>query len=387
MNEQSERFTITNVRAVLPERVLDDATVVVEDGRIAAVDDGRSPATPDRRDGAGAFLFPGLVDTHSDGVEREIWPRPVARFPVDFALRVFEGRLQAAGVTTVFHGVGFQEKVAYQRTVAQAVELCAVIAERRQAEDVPCDHRVLHRLEARDDHGWQECVEQLCEAACGPLPLLSFEDHSPGQGQYRDLEQFRRAVGSGDVTGDDLDRLVDDRLADADRRRSVRLAHIEVVTRLAADGRARLLAHDLEDAEQVEEAAGWGAAIAEFPLSEGAAAEARRQAMPVVLGAPNVLRGGSHSGNVSAEELVAKRLCTSLASDYQPATLLAAVFALVDRRTCSLAAAASLVTSGAATVAGLDDRGTIAIGQRADLALVRRDGPWPRVCTTWRAAP
>jgi alpha-D-ribose 1-methylphosphonate 5-triphosphate diphosphatase len=382
----SESFSVANVRAVLADRIVDDATVVVEEGIISAIDSGRSATTPVAHDGAGAFLLPGLIDTHSDGVEREIWPRPAAPFPIDFALRVFEGRLHAAGVTTVFHGVGFQEKPSYQRTIAQAVELCEEIGKRRATADVPCDHRVLHRLEAREDHGWEECFAQLPDQFDRePLPLLSFEDHSPGQGQFRDLEKFKRSGGFGGVTGPELDRLVASYVAESEARTGLRDVHIGDITRLAGDGRVRLLAHDLEDADQVAEAAGWGASVAEFPLTEDAATEARRRGLSVVLGAPNVLRGGSHSGNIAAEELVAKGLCTSLASDYQPATLLAAAFGLAGRGTCSLSSAVALVTSGAAAVAGLDDRGSLRVGARADLALVTLDGAWPRVRHVWRA--
>jgi alpha-D-ribose 1-methylphosphonate 5-triphosphate diphosphatase len=381
-----DSFSITNVRAVLADRLLDDATVVVEEGLIAGVADGRTAATPVSYDGSGAFLLPGVIDTHSDGVEREIWPRPAAPFPVDFALRVFEGRLQAAGVTTVFHGVGFQEKQSYQRTVAQAVELCEEVGKRRATAEVPCDHRILYRLEAREEHGWEECFAQLPDQFEGePLPLVSFEDHSPGQGQFRDLEKLKRAGGFGGATGEELDRLVDSAVAESAARSGLRDTHIGDVSRLAGDGRVRLLAHDLEDAEQVAAAADWGAAVAEFPLTGDAAAEARRRELPVVLGAPNVLRGGSHSGNVSAEELIATGLCTSLASDYQPATLLAAVFALAERGSCSLPDAVALVTGGAATVAGLQDRGSLRVGARADLALVALDGAWPTVRHVWRA--
>jgi alpha-D-ribose 1-methylphosphonate 5-triphosphate diphosphatase len=126
--------------------------------------------------------------------------------------------------------------------------------------------------------------------------------------------------------------------------------------------------------------------VAEFPLSVEAAAEARRRGMPVVMGAPNVLRGGSHSGNVAAAELVAQGLCDVLASDYLPSTLLAAVFTLVADGISTLPAAMRLVTSGPADLAGLDDRGRLEPGCRADLALVALDGRWPRVTGAWRAA-
>lgn len=131
----------------------------------------------------------------------------------------------------------------------------------------------------------------------------------------------------------------------------------------------------------------WGAAVAEFPLTVGAARTARELGMPVVMGAPNVLRGGSHSGNVDAEELIRLGLCTSLASDYLPSSLLAAVFLLVERGATTLSRAVGLVTSGPADVPGLDDRGRIEVGTRADLALVELDGRWPRAYRVMRGTP
>ena len=382
----SGTHAIAHVRAVLPDRVLDDATVVVDHGRIAEISSsGAAPA--DALDGRGAFLIPGVVCTHSDGVEREIWPRPNTRFPIDFALRSFEGRLRTAGVTTVFHGIGFDHKPSYDRTIEQAIELGQVIRDRRHGGGAPAAHLVLHRMEARSDRGWAELREALPDSeGLGHLPLLSFEDHSPGQGQYRDVEKYKRAFDTSKLPeGETVESLVAAKLAEAEAKAGLRELNLTAVKALALDGRVRLLAHDLEDAEQVREATTWGAAVAEFPLTREAAAEALALGLAVVMGAPNVLRGGSHSGNVAAAELVAAGLCTSLASDYQPSTMLAAAFKLAAEGVCSLPAAIALITSGPAIVAGLDDRGRLEPGLRADLALVTVDGAWPRVHSTWRA--
>ena len=207
---REEEFSITDVRAVLADRIVDDATVVVEDGVISAVGSGSPATTRTVHDGAGAFLLPGLsTRTATASSERSGRDRR-RRSPSTSPSGSFEGRLRAAGVTTVFHGVGFHEKPSYHRTIDQAVELCEEIGKRRASADVPCDHRVLHRLEAREDRGWEELLRPTSRSVrwAQPLPLLSFEDHSPGQGQFRDLEKFKRSGGFDGATGAELDRLV-----------------------------------------------------------------------------------------------------------------------------------------------------------------------------------
>ncbi|CAN5876369.1 hypothetical protein BH23ACT2_BH23ACT2_13520 [soil metagenome] len=314
-------FAIAHVRAVHDDRIVDDATVTVTDGRIAEIAPG-GPPPAGAVDGHGAFLIPGVICT------------------------------------------------------------------RRRDGDAPVAHLVLHRMEARSDRGWAELGAALpASEGLGHLPLLSFEDHSPGQGQFRDVAQYKAAFNESTLPeGRTVDEVVAERLAEAEARAGLRQQNLLAVKALAQQGRVRLLAHDLEDGEQVRGAATWGTSVAEFPLSRDAAEEARRCGLQVAMGAPNVLRGGSHSGNVSAAELVGADLCDALASDYQPSTMLAAAFGLAADGICSFPRAIALVTSGPAAAAGLDDRGRLAPGLRADLALVTLDGAWPRVHHTWRAA-
>jgi alpha-D-ribose 1-methylphosphonate 5-triphosphate diphosphatase len=381
----SGAWAVVNARVVAGLELIDDAMVVVEDGRIVDVGHRRA-APPVRIDANGAFCLPGLVDSHSDGLEKEIRPRPTAVFEIGFALRAFEARLRGVGVTTVFHGIGYQEKSSYDRTIAQAIALHDAIDE-RQGEESPVDHRVLYRLEARTEGDLEPFLADLARRDHGGVaPLVSFEDHSPGQGQYRDVEQFRRAISEERIpAGMDVDAYVEMRLAETAELAPLRERKLAELVGLAGSGAVRLLAHDCEDASQVDDAHGWGAAIAEFPLTVEAARAARSHGMDVVMGAPNVLRGGSHSGNVAAAELVSMDLCTGLASDYQPATLMAAVFRLASESMCSLPRAVALVTDGPASLAGLADRGRIEAGRRADLVLVQSHGRWPQVIASWRS--
>jgi alpha-D-ribose 1-methylphosphonate 5-triphosphate diphosphatase len=370
---------LTNVRAVLPSRVADQATVAIEDGRIVGVEDDRSYAGG--IDGRAAFCMPGLIDTHSDAIEREITPRPNVDLDESFALRSLEGRVLAAGITTVCHGIGFEDLPSHGRTVGLARRLVEVIGHRRECDGVPVDHRILYRVPARSANGVEAAVEQLgIGQAPGEMPILSFEDHTPGQGQFRNLDRFKQYLSRVPIpTGEDVDSYVARRMAESEALLPQRDRNLARVTDLAAAGTARVLVHDCEEAEDMEIAHRWGAAVAEFPLTVGAARAARDHGMPVVMGAPNVLRGGSHSGNVDAEELVGLDLCTSLASDYLPSSLLAAVFLLVERGVTTLSRAVQLVSSGPAEVLGLSDRGRIEVGARADLTVVGLDGRWPRV--------
>lgn len=379
----SARLALRHVRAVLPDRIVEDATVVCEDGLVVAVEE-RGAAPAGAIDGRGLLCLPGLVDVHTDGLEKEIHPRPTVAFPLDFALRAFEGRLRHAGVTTAFHGVAFEDDQRYQRTLDQARDLHRALRERACSGGAPVDHRILHRLEARSPEGLDAMSPHLAELD-GPA-LLSFEDHTPGQGQYRDPRALVAALRPEQLPpGRSAEQHVADLMAQGEQRADVRDRNLERITALARSGRIRLVAHDCEDAADVHAAHERGAAVAEFPLTVDAARAARTLGMPTVMGAPNVLRGGSHSGNVAAGELVRAGLCSALASDYHPATLLGAVFALAHGG-MALPAAVALVTEGPARVGALDDRGRLLPGLRADLALVDHDGRWPHVAATWRAA-
>lgn len=383
------RLVIGDVRAVVGDRIVEGAAVHCEAGRIVDVDPaGR--ATPDTVAGHGLLCLPGLVDIHSDGFEREREPRRSVDFPADFALRSFEGRVRASGITTVFHGVAFQESSF--RSLTTANELTGTIGARRIDPSALVDHQILFRLDARTRSAADALVPRLDEYVGvidgGPRrpPLVSYEDHTPGQGQYRDVDQFKKAIDPASVPdGLDVDTYVEHLIVESEARRVDRDRNRAALTELAAIGRIRLLAHDCEDLDAVRTARDAGADVAEFPLSVSAAREARAAGMDVVMGAPNALRGRSHNANVSAEELVALGLCDALASDYLPFSMLGAAFRLAGDRVCSLPDAIGLVTAGPARVSGLTDRGRLEPGALADLVLVDDRHRWPQVHGVARA--
>ena len=370
-------LVIANVTAIVDDELVPGAVVTVADGVIQSVTSGLSP--DGALDGAGAYCAPGIVDTHSDGLERELRPRPGVLLPMEFAIHSFEGRVSGAGVTTVFHGVGFENGAKYDRSVEQAHAMTDALAERARSPMALVDHRVLHRLDVRDADGF-DALRSAVASSSDVTPLVSYEDHTPGQGQYADRQAMERYVaGTRNLSAAEAATYIDEVIVERDAQRGHRDAAMPWLAEHGRDGSIRLMCHDPAGADDIDEAVRCGAVIAEFPTTVAAAAAARERGLRIVCGAPNALRGVSHSGNVSARELISLGLCDSLASDYLPSTLLGAVGRLVADRVCTLAEAMALITSGPAATVGLDDRGRLAPGYRGDLVLFDLEGALPTV--------
>lgn len=372
-----KNFSITNVYAVLPHRVVENATVVIEDGIISSVLENGTPLG-DVVDGRNAMCIPGVIDTHSDGLEMEPRPRPNVRLPLDFSLCSFEAKVQAAGITTLFHGIGYENEG--NRTIEYANALVDEIEKYVESSLAHISHHVLYRLDARDNDGFEALKTRFEQSLPAGGPLVSFEDHTPGQGQYRDRSYFEKWVmDSRNLSEQEARKHVDAIIEERDAMLHNRERALPWLTSLAHNGSIRLMAHDPATEDDVVEAATWSASIAEFPTTIEAARKAREIGMRIVCGAPNVLRGGSHSGNVSASELISLGLCDGLSSDYLPFSMLGAVGTLVRDKVCSLVDAVGLVTSGPATTVGLTHRGRLEVGMKADLTLCTLNGSIPRV--------
>ncbi|NNG19823.1 alpha-D-ribose 1-methylphosphonate 5-triphosphate diphosphatase [Naumannella sp. ID2617S] len=376
-------FTLSHVRVVLADRVVDDGTIVVRDGLIAEILE--RPSRCDL-DGQGLLVMPGLIDIHSDALEKERAPRPTAVLPWDFTLTSFEQKLAALGITTMFHGAGFQHKHArgVRREPTMALDLCReVVAHRRHA----VDHRILHRLDVLSEPGADALRTWLAERPDnGVPPLVSHEDHTPGQGQYVDPQHLvNYIVGVDGSTTEEAWRRVEEMRQEGTDFAHIRQENLTWLGELASSGQIRLMGHDPDTPEAIDELVERGAVVAEFPTTMDAARRARERGLLIAAGAPNVLRGRSHAGNVSAGELARAGCLDAVASDYLPSGMLGAVSVLAPE--LGLPRAVGLVTSGPARVAGLADRGVLAEGERADLVLVDDHcGPWLRVATMLGAA-
>lgn len=371
-------FRITNARVVLPDAVVDGG-VVVEDGIISQIGPPAGAAGP-AVDLEGDYLLPGLVELHTDNMEKHVQPRPGADIDVWPALLGHDLELVGCGITTAFNATSVGDTVPGGFRNRIVVPLLEAVRDAGALGLLRCDHRVHLRCEVSDP----DCA-MLFQAATAVAPpeLLSLTDHTPGQRQWSDLDRFRAHYGSRlRLSAAELDDLVQRRVANQRRHASAHAAHI-----LASDAaRAAILAsHDDTTDDHVLKAVGAGVAISEFPTTQTAAALAARHGLAVVMGAPNFVRGGSHSGNACARTLVSRGLVSILSSDYAPASLLQAAFKAEDLGLLSLPAAVRLVASAPAEAARLDDRGSVRVGLRADLLRVRRTAHGPAVLAVWTA--
>lgn len=369
-------FVLGHVRAVLPGRVVDDARIVVRDGLIAEVS-AHPPGAAADLDGQGLSCLPGLVDVHSDALSRECRPRPGASLPAGFAVRSVEQRLTAAGITSAFHGIAFQDRSAVGLPIGSPDEdeMYDALAEHTSHG---VEHGVLHRLDIRCPGGVERLRTRLASLSAGVVPVVSHEDHTPGQGQYADPATMCRWLveAEGMSTAEAADHVAVLQ-STRDTQLELREATLLWLAELAKEGRIRLFGHDPESVTDIERLAASGGVVAEFPTTRVAAAAARELGLLVVAGAVNTLRGQSHAGNVSARELVAEGLVDAMTSDYLPTALLPAATELVRAGLVDLPTAVRLITAGPATAAGLTDRGALTEGLRAHLLLADLTPRWP----------
>jgi alpha-D-ribose 1-methylphosphonate 5-triphosphate diphosphatase len=371
-------LVLTDARVVTPDAVV-HGTVVVRDGTVAGVSAGPSRAAG-ALDLEGDLLIPGLVEIHTDNLERHMQPRPGVYWPSPRAAALaHDAQVAAAGITTVLDAIAvgeYGDGGERRRMLVDAVEAVGTA----QAEGLfRADHRLHLRCEV-SDAGVIGLFERMADHPL--VRLVSLMDHTPGQRQWADLSTYRRF----------MTKLKSWSQAEFDEHLRERL---RVHAAYAAPNRARVLemsrqrgfvvaSHDDTVAEHVDEAAADGLTVSEFPTTLAAAERARLKGLSIVMGAPNVVRGGSHSGNVSALDLAEVGLLDGLSSDYVPASLLHAAFVLHGRAGIALPDAVATVTRRPAAMVGLDDRGAIVPGLRADLVRVRVVDDLPVVRAVWR---
>lgn len=374
MNNES---VFTNARVVLRDQVV-SGSVQVSGSRIADVNESRSMVA-DAHDLSGDFLVPGLVELHTDHFETHLVPRPGVVWPSALsALMSHDAQLSGAGITTVFDSVCVGDTVKGSNRRELLDKSVSAIESGRRHNVLKVDHRLHLRCEISDPKAAEMATAHLDNPL---LKLVSVMDHTPGQRQWIDLEKFRQYHSKRNWTNEEFDDVVSYR---QDLHRKYSSANRRQVVEECSKKNIPMASHDDTTPEHVAEAISEGIAISEFPTTLDAAREARRQGMQVVMGAPNVVRGGSHSGNVSALELAREGLLDILSSDYLPMSLICGAFALADKAEMPLNEAVAMVTDNPAKAVGLDDRGTIAPDMMADLVRVRLVDGLPVVLGVWR---
>lgn len=368
---------VTNARLVLADRILDGA-MSVQHGLIQDIGEGPS-SIADAVDFEGDFLIPGFVELHTDNLEKHLQPRPGVMWPSSAASVVaHDVQIAGAGITTVFDAVAVGEYSAASARRQMITTTVETVANPRVREVLRSEHLLHLRCELADP----AVVDIYKPIADNPyVKLVSLMDHTPGQRQWADLARWRQFNRDKKWTDLEFDQMVADRIA----AQSQYVSHYRTaVIDLARQHGTVLASHDDTTPEHVDEAMSDGISISEFPTSIDAAAHAHRRGMKVVMGAPNVVRGGSHSGNVSAIDLVQRDLLDGLSSDYVPSSLMQSVFLLNQSAGIDLAKAVSFVSANPARMVGLDDRGVIEIGKRADFSRVRLIDGVPVILSVWR---
>ncbi|PYE90007.1 alpha-D-ribose 1-methylphosphonate 5-triphosphate diphosphatase [Phyllobacterium leguminum] len=369
-------FILKNARIILENEVL-AGSLQVRDGKIADISWGNTVAGEDME---GDFLTPGLIELHTDHLEGHYAPRPKVRWNPVAAVQAHDAQIAASGITTVFDAL----RIGLDDEAEVGVEDMRVLA------DAICDStrnnrlRAEHFLHLRCEVSASDCLEafSLLEGY-GRVRMASLMDHAPGQRQFADPEAYRvYYMRKLKTSEEEFRRYCEKRMAESERHSAANRAAISE----ACHARGIVLAsHDDATVAHVEEAVEQGIRVAEFPTTHAAASASKAAGLSVLMGAPNVVRGGSHSGNVSARELAEKGCLDILSSDYIPFSLMQSAFYLSEVvEAITLPQAMRLVSKNSADAVGLDDRGEIAVGKRADLVRVRVDDHVPVIRTVWR---
>jgi alpha-D-ribose 1-methylphosphonate 5-triphosphate diphosphatase len=362
-----ETVVVENARVVTPDTVVDGG-VRVEGNEVVAVGDVRVDAGVDRAfDARRRFLLPGLVDLHGDDVESHLYPRAGARVDTHTALTAADRANVAAGVTTKFHAISFEDDPEENRSP----ELAATVTDTvDRSTDLVADHRIHARCEVTQRR-CVDAVEAVLDA--DDADLVSVMSHVPGKGQFRDEEAFLEYYrASTDRSVEDAKRIIKER---GGISMSTIRDRVDRVLDRATERGVPTASHDDEDPAEVDRLADRGVAISEYPITLATAERAHDRGLTVTMGAPNLVRGQSQWGNLRTEDAIEAGVVDALVADYHPPSLLAGAFVdtgdpLPDR--------VARVTAAPARAAGLTDRGQVVPGARADLVVVDPD-PTPTV--------
>ncbi|WP_349436348.1 alpha-D-ribose 1-methylphosphonate 5-triphosphate diphosphatase [Pararhizobium sp. A13] len=367
---------LSNARVVLEDQIL-TGSVLIRDGKIADISEGVSRTGEDFE---GDYLIPGLVELHTDHLEAHYSPRPGVRWLKMAAIQAHDAQVVTSGITTVFDclRMGSDEDGGFEQ--GEMRDMADALAQAAKENRLRADHRIHLRCEVSTDNVLAHFLEFENDPQVG---LVSLMDHAPGQRQFQTMDQY--TLYYKNKRG-----MTDEAFAEFCARQQALSAkyaapHRTEIARACAERGITIASHDDATIAHVEESVGFGIRLAEFPTSFEAAEASHAAGLSVLMGAPNIVRGKSHSGNIAARDLAERGVLDVLSSDYVPFSLIHAPFVLSDElESVSLPQALAMVTATPARTVGLTDRGRIATGLRADIVRVQRHEGIPVVRSVWR---
>jgi alpha-D-ribose 1-methylphosphonate 5-triphosphate diphosphatase len=359
---------VRNGKVLLEGQGLIEKDIVIVDGKIAELKSSAQLAGAKVIDAAGWQVLPGIIDIHGDAFERNIMPRPKTMFPMEMAMIESDRQLAANGVTTAYHGVTFSWEPGL-RSLEQSRQVVAAI------DAIETSALIDNRIHIRwENYAFDEMADVIGLFTRAKPPLLAFNDHTTsGIAGERKKSKYQSSAEKALISVEDYLVLL--------KNMGVRTHDVAkmtaVIAKEARHNNVIMLSHDDTSAAMRSDYRKLGARISEFPMTWEAAEAAAEQKDFIVMGAPNVVRGGSHNGAISAEEAIKRGCCNILASDYYYPALLHAALTLVNKGTCKLHEAWAMISSNPAKAIGLTDRGEIASGKKADLLFLPESATRP----------
>lgn len=324
------------------------------------------------------LISPGFIDIHSDYVENIISPRPTTKMDFNFALKEAERLLVTSGITTMYHSISlFPDTSITRKEVRKSDNVFQLVEEINILDKEP--HIIHNRVHLRYDItniNSKDKVKNLISQ--GKIHLLSFMDHTPGQGQYKDLEVYRETVKSYNEKMTDKD--FENDVIERQNRPKLKFEQLIELSKHAKENGVSLASHDDDTLEKLDVVTEFGATISEFPITLEVARKAKEIGMWTVAGAPNLLLGKSHSGNLSALDGILDGSISVISSDYYPSAMLVNLFNVHEKHGISLTDMFNMVTINPARAVGIDDEvGSIDIGKNADLLVIEKKSKYPAI--------
>ena len=365
MINSSNEIILTNTNIILSNEII-YGSVKIRDGCISEIDD-QPTSIKNSIDLEGDFLLPGLIELHTDNLERHCVPRPSVLWPFRSAVIAHDAEIASAGITTVFDAIAVGGAMLNKDRDTVLIDAADAVRDAVTDKVLRVDHYLHMRCEVASTNVI-ELFNNFCEEPL--VQLVSLMDHTPGERQFVDEAKLKVYYqGKYGLSDSEFDKMVIER---KELQAKYSKKHRLEISSICKNIGVTTATHDDATEAHIKEAITLGATISEFPTTVAAASAASKAGMSTIMGGPNVVRGGSHSGNVSAADLSDKRLLDALSSDYVPSSLLYGAFLLSDKQGLSLPEAIATVTTNPARMANFNDRGEIKAGLRADLIQVKR---------------